>query len=100
MAVWALVHAIIDRPTGPIIFMGLGALELLLIAQLVISIVLLPGSHVDGVLLIGYIVTAILIVAGAGFWAFAEVSRWGAGVLVIACLAIAVMTVRMQQIWG
>ncbi len=100
MAIWALVLAIVDRPTGPVVFLGLAVLEVLLIAQLVISSVLLPGSHANGVLLIGYVVSAILIVAGAGFWAYAEVTRWGAGVLVIACLAIAVMTVRMQQIWG
>lgn len=100
MALWALVHAIIDRPTNPAVFMGLGVLELLLVAQLVISSVMLPGSHANGVLLIGYVVSAILIVAGAGFWAYAEVTRWGAGVLVIGCLAVAIMTVRMQQIWG
>lgn len=100
MAAWALVHTIINRPTNPAVFAGLGALEVLFLVQLVISAVMLPGSHVDGVLLIGYVISAILIVAGAGFWAFAEVTRWGAGVLVIGCLAVAVMTVRMQQIWG
>lgn len=100
MAIWAIVHTIIDRAANLAVFAGLAIFELLLFAQLVVSIVLVPGSGADGVLEFGYIVTAIIIVAGAGFWAYAEMGRWGAGVLTIASLAVGVMVVRMHQIWA
>lgn len=100
MAIWAIVHTIIDRATNLAVFIGLAVFELLLFVQLVISIVMVPGSGANAVLEFGYIVTAILIVAGAGFWAYAEVGRWGAGVLTIASLAVGVMIVRMHQIWS
>ena len=48
---------------------------------------------------IGRVLTAILVVGLAGFWAFAELSRWGPGVLAAGGLTVIVMIERMDQIW-
>jgi hypothetical protein len=83
----------------------LGALvivEVLLLAQLVIALISpalgnrpmgsVPEFYV-------YLISALLIPPLAGFWALIERTRWSTVVLGVAAFAIAVMAVRMQQIW-
>jgi hypothetical protein len=46
------------------------------------------------------VITALLIPPAAVFWALIERnSRWSTVVLAVAALSIAVMLVRMHQIW-
>jgi len=76
--------------------------ELLLIVQLVVAIVApsvgnpptgsLPEFYI-------YLISAIILVPAAVFWALIERNRWSTVVLGVACLAIAVMVYRMFQIW-
>jgi uncharacterized membrane protein len=76
--------------------------ELLLIAQLVIAIVApAVGNHPSGSILefYTYLVSAIVLVPLAGFWALVERNRWSTVILGVACLAVAVMVYRMLQIW-
>lgn len=83
--------------------LGAAALvELLLIAQLVVAIIAPAiGNAPTGSILefYVYLVSALLIVPLAAFWALVERSRWSTVVLGVACLAIAVMVYRMFQIW-
>ena len=83
--------------------MGAAALvELLLVAQLVVAIIApFAGNSPTGSILEFYIylVVALIIPVLAGFWALVEKDRWSTVVLGIACLAIAVMVVRMNIIW-
>ena len=83
--------------------MGATALvELVLLGQLGIAIVApLVGNSPTGSLLEFYIylVVALLLPILAGFWALVERDRWSTVVLGVACLAIAVMAVRMNIIW-
>jgi hypothetical protein len=83
--------------------MGAAALvELFLVAQLVIGIVSpLAGNGPTGSLLefYLYLIAALIIPLLAGFWALVERDRWSTVVLGIACLAVAVMVVRMNIIW-
>ena len=76
--------------------------EVLLVAQLVVAIIA-PGvgNPPTGNLLefYVYLISAIIIVPLAGFWALIERSRWSTVVLGVAGLAIAVMVYRMHQIW-
>lgn len=77
--------------------------EVLLLAQVVISIVApLVGNHPTGNLLEYwmYLVTGCLMPPAAIGWALSDRSRWGTVVLGVAGLAIAVMTYRMHQIWN
>ncbi|MCU1513108.1 MAG: hypothetical protein JWO10_198 [Microbacteriaceae bacterium] len=76
--------------------------ELLLLAQLVVAIVApLAGNPPTGSLpeFYIYLVSAIILVPLAGFWALVERTRWSTVVLGVACLAVAVMVYRMYQIW-
>jgi hypothetical protein len=83
--------------------MGAAALvELFLVAQLVIAIVSpFEGNSPTGSLLefYLYLIAALVIPLLAGFWALVERDRWSTVVLGIACLAVAVMVVRMNIIW-
>ena len=76
--------------------------ELLLIVQVVISLISpAVGNQPTGSLLEywAYLVSAVLVPAGAVFWALVDRSRWSSVVLAVACFAIAVMVYRMGQIW-
>ncbi|QXJ20386.1 hypothetical protein AGRA3207_001090 [Actinomadura graeca] len=100
-AAHALVSALRDRAMGVPHLVVLGVLEALLVAQAVVGFVKLGGDGGPGATatFVGYLLGVLLIpVAGAG-WGLLERSRYGPGVIVVACLAVAVMIVRMQQIW-
>ncbi|WP_449283795.1 hypothetical protein [Leucobacter sp.] len=76
---------------------------LLLIAQVVISIAApFSGNRATGDPLEFwmYLVVALLLPFGAGFWALIDRTRWANLVLAVVHFAVAVMTYRMLVIWG
>jgi len=76
--------------------------EITLVIQLVIGIVLVfqgVQAKQDTVEFFAYLITALLLPIGAVFWALLERSKWSTVVLGVSALAIAVMLVRMHQIW-
>lgn len=76
--------------------------EILLIVQLVVAIVSpFAGNRPTGSLVEFYIylIAAILIPLIGGFWSLVERDRWSTVILGVACLAVAVMLVRMHIIW-
>lgn len=77
-------------------------LEVLLVAQLVVAI-LAPafGNAPTGNPLefYTYLVSAILLLPLAGFWALVERTKWSTVILGVAALAVAIMLYRMLQIW-
>ncbi len=83
--------------------LGVTALvELLLIAQVVISIVApFTGNIASGSVLEFwvYLVSAVLIPPAAVLWALVDRGKWSTAILGVACLAVAVMVYRMGQIW-
>ena len=100
LTLWSIVETIRNRPAGKALLGGAALLLLLLIVQLIVSIATFGSTHdVDPLLYFGYIITAIMVMALAGFWAFAELSRWGPGVLAAAGLTVIVMIERLDQIW-
>ncbi|HET7326179.1 MAG TPA: hypothetical protein VFJ14_02720 [Nocardioidaceae bacterium] len=101
LAAWSLVLVILGRTLNDPLFYGLAVLEAALLAQLVAGSVALAGTDrdVDGVTFIGYLVTAVLIPPLAVIWSVADKSRWGTTVLVVGCLTVAILVVRMDQIW-
>lgn len=81
---------------------ALGLVEILLLAQLVVSIVLVSGgarAKTDTVEFFSYLVVALIVPIGAGFWALVERSRWSTMVLGVAGFTVAIMQARMEQIW-
>jgi hypothetical protein len=84
---------------------SIGALvlvELLLVIQFVVSIVLVAGgarAKTDTVEFFSYLVVALIVPVGAGFWALVERTRWSTMVLGVAGFTVAIMLARMEQIW-
>lgn len=54
----------------------------------------------DSVEFWAYLITALMIPPAALFWGLLERNRWSTMILGVAMLAVAVMMVRMQQIWA
>tara|TARA_R110002020_G_scaffold7149_22_gene30233 strand:- start:3756 stop:4124 length:369 start_codon:yes stop_codon:yes gene_type:complete len=81
---------------------SLALVELLLIAQVVVSIVApLVGNPPTGSALEFwvYLVSAALLPAAGVAWALLERSRWSTVIMGVVALSIAVMVWRMQVIW-
>ena len=79
-----------------------GVVSLLLIVQLGVTIASpLMGNEPTGSLFEFYIylISAIFVPIGAGFWALIDRSRWSTMILGVAMLSIAIMVYRMGQIW-
>ena len=89
------------RPNDPVLA-AVALVELLLVGQVLIAIVapfLGNGPTGSGVEFWVYLITAVLIPPLAVVWALVDRTRWSTVVLGVACLAIAVMSYRMFQIW-
>lgn len=84
--------------------MGATALvALLLVVQVVISIVAPLAGNVpvgDALEFWMYLIVALALPIGAGFWALIDRTRFANLVLAVVGLSVAVMTYRMLVIWG
>jgi hypothetical protein len=101
VAVFAGWHVARDQELGNPLFYAVCVLEILLVALLVGGSIALGATSrdVDGVLFISYLVTMVVVPPAAVLWGIAEKSRWGTGVVVVAMLTIAVLSVRLLGIW-
>jgi hypothetical protein len=99
--VFAVLLAALDRRINWWVLGLAGAVEVALLAQLVVGIVQLVSTerNVSGVLFIAYLVGALIVLPVGTLWAMTESSRWGAGALAIACLVIPVLELRLHTIW-
>lgn len=89
------------KPSGLTIG-ALALVELGLLVQLVASIVLVIGGErakQDTFEFFAYLLVAMLIPVASAFWALIERTRWSTVILGVGALTVAVMLVRMQQIW-
>lgn len=95
--------AAVDRRPGRVVLGALGVTELVVLAQVIAAVVvLIAGQRPAGntVEFLGYHVAALLVLPAGYAWSLADRSRWAVAVLTAACLAVAVMTVRMNQLWA
>ncbi|WP_235926373.1 hypothetical protein [Actinokineospora pegani] len=107
MALWSVVLVILLRPPLPgrpdgWAFLGvLALLELGLLVQAVVGLARLAGTdrEVEGLTFAGYLVGVLLVLPIAVFWSLTERTRWGVAVLVVGCLTVAVLNVRLAQVW-
>jgi hypothetical protein len=101
VALIAIITAIRNRPIGVVLLVGLGLLEVALLVQAVIAIVRLIGGEQIGetVVFLGYLATTVVVPLFGAYWGMAERSRWGTGVVAVACLALPALTGRLLQLW-
>jgi hypothetical protein len=98
---FGLVIAVMGRVPGAVQVWSAAALELVVLAQLVIAIVLLllGDRPAEFATFLAYLAVSVLILPVAVVWAAAERSRWSSAVLAVGALVLAVVVLRMQQVW-
>ncbi|QVQ54870.1 hypothetical protein J4H86_12540 [Spiractinospora alimapuensis] len=102
LAAWFVFSAFRKQPMNLPHIIGLGVLEVALVAQLVTAIVLLAGGDrpAELAVFISYLVSIVLIPPAAALWGLIERGKWGTGVIAAACLVIPAMMVRLQDLWA
>lgn len=81
---------------------GLVLVEVAALVQVVVSIVqAVRGERPTEVAtFIGYALTSLLAPPVGALWALSDKSKWGTAAAGISALVLAVLTLRMQQVWG
>ena len=100
--VLCIVLGLAGRVPSDLTMGAVALVEVLLVAQLVVTIVApVVGNEPTGSLAEFYIylISALILPLAGGFWALIERNRWSTVILGAVCLAIAVMVYRMGQIW-
>jgi len=99
----ALLLGLLQRPPS---WWSVGTaitVETALIVQLVWSIVLVSSGQSavgDTLEYFGYIITALLVPPAAVIWAIYARTKWSTLVIGLSSLTVAIMVVRMWQIWS
>ena len=90
------------RPGQVEIMMSLAVVAGLAVHLLVSTILAISGERavISTLEYFGYLLVAIIVQVAAGFWALAEKTKWSTVILGAAALTVAVMLVRMLQIWS
>lgn len=102
LAAFAGYHTWRRLPVSWLLLGGIGALELLLIVQLVWSLIALGGrtEPIDTVVFVGYVISCVIVPPVATVWGLSDRSRWGTGVIVIGMITAAVLCLRVISIWN
>ena len=98
----ALVSGMFGRLPSLVSLIPLVSTALGLVIQGFVAIGVLIGGGVakgDPIEWFGYLLTALLVAVAAGFWALAERNRFSTMILGAANLTVAIMLLRMWQIW-
>ena len=102
-AFYCIFLGLINRPPS---WWSVGAVALVegfLLVQLAVTIALVASGNQakgDTVEFFGYILTALIVPPAAVGWAIVDRSRWSTVVLGVSGLTVAIMLVRMWQIWS
>jgi hypothetical protein len=97
-----LVTTALNRRVGRTLLAAAAVGETALLVQVVWAVVRLGGgARPTGGLavFIGYLAGSLLILPVAAAWGLGERTRWGPAVLAAGFLVMAVLIVRMQQVW-
>ncbi|MER8085157.1 hypothetical protein ACFVZR_17290 [Streptomyces sp. NPDC058316] len=103
LAAWCGFAAYRDQPTKDWHFIAMAVVSLLALAQLVVGIVRLSGGARPDqgmTIFIAYLIGAFLAVPAAGFLSLTERTRWGSVTVVAGAVVLAVLEVRLYDIWG
>lgn len=103
LAAWCGLAAYRDEPTNDWHFIGMAVVTLAALVQLVVSLVQLghgdrPEQGVPA--FVGYLIGAACTIPAAAFMSLAERSRWGSAVVAAGGVILAVLELRLHDIWG
>ncbi|WP_327047067.1 hypothetical protein OG320_03980 [Microbispora sp. NBC_01189] len=98
LALAAVVTTVRNRPMGPVLLVGLGLLEIAVLAQAGFALAGI-GRVAEKATFVGYLAGTVVIPPAAVWWGRAERTRWGPGVIAVAAFTVAVMTGRLLQVW-
>lgn len=101
VAGWCFVAVVRDRWLDLTHLAGLVLVEIILLVQAVVALVRIAGGDrpVEFGTFIGYLAVAALIVPLAVVLSLMERTRWGSVIAAVAALVVAVLTLRLQQVW-
>ncbi|MFC9648926.1 MULTISPECIES: hypothetical protein [unclassified Streptomyces] len=102
LAAWCGFAAYRDQPTKDWHFIGMAVVSVLALAQLVVGIVQLArGEQADegSVIFVSYLLGALFAVPAAGFLSLSERTRWGSVTVAAGAVVLAVLEVRLYDIW-
>ncbi|MGW5372633.1 hypothetical protein ACWER6_05330 [Streptomyces sp. NPDC004009] len=103
LAAWCGWAAYRDQPTKDWHFIGMAVVALLAAVQLVIGIVQLARGEKPEqgtAIFLAYLLGAFACVPTAGFMSLAERTRWGSVTVAAGGVVLAVLEVRLYDIWG
>lgn len=103
LAAWCGWAAYRDQPTKDWHFIGMAVVSLLAVVQLVTGIVLLARGEKPEqgtTIFVSYLLGAFACVPAAGFMSLAERTRWGSVTVAAGAVVLAVLEVRLYDIWG
>ncbi|UYM05130.1 hypothetical protein [Solicola gregarius] len=91
-----------ERSFDNALFYAVALLEVLLVAQLVGGCIALAqtGREIDGITFVAYLVTVAVVPIVAVLWGVSDKSRWGTGVMVIGMVTVAVLCLRLLDLWS
>ncbi|MDQ0963059.1 bacteriorhodopsin [Streptomyces sp. B4I13] len=103
LAAWCGWAAHRDQPTKDWHFIGMAVVSLLATVQLAVGIVQLARGEKPAqgtTLFVAYLLGAFACVPTAGFMSLAERTRWGSVTVAAGGVVLAVLEVRLFDIWG
>ncbi|WEH32549.1 hypothetical protein PZB75_03620 [Streptomyces sp. AM 4-1-1] len=103
LAAWCGFAAYRDQPTKDWHFIGMAVVSLLAVAQLVVGIVRLSrGERPEQgmAMFLAYLIGSSAAVPAAGFLSLVERTRWGSVTVAAGAVVLAVLEVRLYDIWG
>jgi len=94
--------AVADRRPLTLLAYGLVTVEAAALVQVLVAIVqVVRGERPDEpATFVGYALTSLLVLPAGAVWALSDKSKWGTGADGVSALVLAVLTVRMLQVWG
>lgn len=103
LAAWCGIAAYRDQPTKDWHFIGMAVVSVLALAQLLVGIVQLArGERPEQgmTIFIAYLIGAFASVPAAAFLSLSERTRWGSVTVSAGAVVLAVLEVRLYDIWG
>ena len=101
LALVAGFYAVRDRLVDDLLLLVAAVVELLLVVQAVVTVVMAPQVETpgEGATMAAYALTLPLVPPALALLAIKEKSRWSRAACVGGVITVAVMTLRIQQIW-